>query len=733
MKAKNTIILIAIILGFALKAVSDNYADSLYQVIHSEKSDLERMHAMALLAGDILPSDMDSVYVLLDLSAALANLYDHPVERAAWLNIAGNYNWYAGNRDSAMVNYHIVYALDADDILNRRAAAAINLASLYQSAGEIDSARYFYDSAISIFTELGDEAGLAHANYSLGVFYNRRNNYELALRHIRSALEYREQEGDPFHLMHTYVLMGNIYLGLERADKALEYYKKTLELAEENPNHPMVSTLYNNFVSYYTNHAPDHDLARQYAEKGIQVAVETNRKDILFTLYSNLGILYTDKGMYEDAIEWFGKANEFEEVVTPELIAASRFNQGRLYRKLNQYQKARNFLQEAIDYATTSGSRKWLSYAHNQLFLIDSITGNHFQAIAHLQESVRQRDSIWQKERMDRINELEIIYETEKKEAENRLLRESNILKEQVIRNQKTLVILSISASLLLMLFLVSIWISRRRIQSQKMELELLHQNILDKQMEITAKNDLLNQKNRELEELVATKDKFFSIISHDLKGPFNSLLGFLNILAEDKGSLDDEKKNMIIRNLQQISKRTFEMLANLLEWASIQRKRIVSNPEQTFVRSLIQECLVVLNYNIEKKEHEVINEVDHLLAVMVDPRLLRSILINLINNAVKFTYRGGEISISAKMDDDPGLLKICVSDNGMGIPADKIDTLFDLGTGYRQAGTEKESGTGLGLITIKELVDLMGGRIEVTSKPDEGSTFCIILPAERA
>ena len=734
MKYKNFFIFTVLILGLTFKGGADKYADSLYQVIHSpKKSELKKMHAKTLLSAELIPLDMDSALVLLEQSSVLAHLDDYPVERAAWLAISGNFNWYNRDTDSAMVNYHIVYAMDEPGILDRRGASAINLAALYNRTVEADSAMYFYNSAISIFTELEDEGGLAHANYSLGIFYNRRNNYELALRHMLNALEYREKDANPFHLIHTYVTMGNVYLSLAKEEKVLEYYKKGLKLSEELPNHPMVSSIYNNLVSYYTNHVPDHELAKYYAERGIQIAIEANRTEILYSIYSNLGILYTDTGMYEEAIKWFEKANELEDLAEPVLKAASKFNQGRLYRKLNQYQNARRLLHEAIDYSNIAGSRKWLSYAHNQLFLIDSITGNHLQAIAHLQESVRQRDSIWQKERVDRINELEIIYEIDKKEAENRLLRESNILKEQVIRNQRTLVILSISSSLLLMLFLINIWISRRRIQNQKKELELLHQDILKKQQEITDKNGLLDQKNRELEELILTKDKFFSIISHDLKGPFNSLLGFLNILAEDENGLDDEKKNMIIKNLHQISKHTFEMLSNLLEWASIQRKRIENYPEQTFIRSLIQECLVVLNYNIEKKGHEVTNDVDHLLAVMVDPRLLQSVLINLINNAVKFTYRGGKITITAKMDKEKGLLKICVNDNGMGIPADKIDTLFDLGSGYRQTGTEKETGTGLGLVTTKELVDLMGGRIEVTSKTEQGSTFCVILPSQRA
>ncbi len=733
MTTKNILILTVLILGFTFKGGADNYADSLYQVIHSpKKSELEKMHAMTLLSAELIPMDMDSARVLLEQSSILAHLDDYPVERAAWLAISGNYNWYNRNTDSAMVNYHIVYAMDEPGILDRRGASAINLAALYNRKVETDSAMYFYNSAISIFTDLEDDGGLAHANYSLGIFYNRRNNYELALRHMLNALEYREKDANSFHLIHTYVTLGNVYLSLAKEEKVLEYYKKGLKLSEELPNHPMVSSIYNNLVSYYTNHVPDHELAKYYAERGIQIAIEANRTEILYSIYSNLGILYTDTGMYEEAIKWFEKANELEDLAEPELKAASKFNQGRLYNQLRQYQQARSLLHEAIDYSNIAGSRKWLSFAHNELFMIDSITGNYLQAISHLQESVRQRDSIWQKERMDRINELEIIYEIDKKESENRLLRESNILKEQVIRNQRTLVVLSISSTLLLMLFLVNLWISRRRIQNQKKELELLHQDILDKQKEIAQNNELLNQKNKDLERLNLTKDKFFSIISHDLRSPFNSLLGFLNILVEEGDNMDNEKKKLIIQNLQQNCARTYDLLTNLLEWSTIQRNRLENKPEQTFIRNLIQECLALLKYSIEKKEHEVVNEADHILAVMIDPRLIKSVLINLINNAVKFTCRGGKITIQATMVKEDKYLKISIADNGTGIPADKIGSLFELESDYRQKGTDKEAGTGLGLVTVKELVRLMGGSIEVASTIDMGSTFTIIVPAGR-
>ncbi len=718
---------------FALTAFSGNKRDSLRIAIETETDDIRRFHAMALLASEFMPANMDSVKVLLEAGSSLARADDHPKEKATWLNVSGNYNWYAGNIDSAIVNYHITYELESPDILNRKAAAATNLGSLYNMKGNNDSARFFNNKARELFIELDDQSGLAHVNRSLGIAYFRQNNYELALRHHLEAMEYQESVQDTFALIYTYDSMGNVLKNLNDKEQAEEYFIKAISFFQHFPKTPNIGSIYNNIATLYERYNNEYpDISIKYAKMGLETLEKFPNLQTEFSLNSNLGMFYYDKGDYDASHEWFEKAFTLDQQrVDPHLLTGQLYNYARLLVAENNFQDARKNLQKSIEIAQNVGAFSRQEAGYRELFRLDSLLGNYNAAIAHLQESNRFRDSIWQQDRADRISELRILHEIDQKDAENRMLRDANLLKEEVIKKQRHLLILGFSASALFVLLIILLWLSSKNISKKKEKIEAIHTQLLQKQSEIVNQNQLLDQKNQELEELNRTKDKLFSIISHDLKGPFNSLLGFLNILVEDSDQMDQAQRQEILKSLKYSSERTYDMLTNLLEWSTIQRGKMTNNPEQTFIRSLIDECVKMLDYDINKKQHEVVVDADHTLSANVDPQLLKSILINLVNNSVKFTHRGGLINIRSRRHTDNGSLSICISDNGIGIPAEHIASLFIIDSENQRPGTEREIGTGLGLITVKEIVNLMGGEITVESEPGSGSTFCITIPAD--
>lgn len=706
-------------------------ADSLRKAMVEGRTEIARMHAMTLLASDLMPADLDSARILLEKSSKLAEAHEHLAEQAAWLNISGNYNWYARNLDSAIVNYTRVYYTREPEINNRRSASAINLASLYGQRGMADSVIYYYQTARELFTEIGDERGLAHASYHIGVFYYRRDNYELGLRNMLESLAYREEVKDTFGLIHTHNVLGNIYSAMSDIPQSLHHYEKASYLSQYDPAHPATASIYNNLVSFSVNKLNDFDMAMHYADRALDVALKSNNRPVLFSVYYNISIMYIKRGMYDEAKQWISMAEEYEDDASLDMMAGSKNYQGRMYIGLNELDKARKLYLEALDYANIIGSKKWAMVAKHGLFTVDSLNGHYLGAIGHLQEAHRLFDTIFQKERTDRLAELQIIYETDKKEAENQMLREANELKEQIIQNQRRLVLLSISASLLFVLLVISLWISNRNIARKKHELELLHKKILEKQLEIERKNELLDTQNKELVELNNTRNKFFSIVSHDLKGPFNALLGFLNILIEDTGKLKEEEKKALLSKLYQTSKNTYSLLTNLLEWSSIQREKIINQPEETVIRSLANDCIKVLQLSARTKEQHIVNEIPDDVHLFADPKLLRSILINTINNAIKFTPHGGTIFVGIRDIGVSGGYELYIKDTGIGIAPEAIPQLFELGNSLQRPGTDMEQGTGLGLITVKELVSIMGGSISVESEPGKGSTFYIFIPKQ--
>lgn len=688
---------------------STNRTDSLLTVILEENiGETHRMHAKVLLAGELIPGNMDSARVLLEQSRDLAAAVEFPVERSAWLNLAGNYNWYTDNIDSAIVNYSKTYRIQYPEITDRRAAAAVNLASLYNRKGEADSARYYFDNAGELFDLVGDYAGKAHVNFSQGIFYSQRDNYEMALRNLLAALSFQEEEKDTFVLVYIHNALGNVYSSMQNNDKALSHYLTGIGLAENLGDHPTLASLYNNITALYITGLNDYDKAIEYGEKAIQISTEKGHITNLHNLYHNMGILHHNEGRYTESLEWHEKARELEgQIVEAENIAGGHTNMAKTYIRLGQLDQAGELLYGVLNIAGSVEANKWLQLANQELFRLDSIRGDYLAAIGHLQESLRYRDTIWQRERSNRIAELEIIYETDRREAENTMLKEANQLKEQVIANQRRFVFLSLSATVVFVTLMIIVIISRRNIKRNNRELRDLHTR---------------------LTEVNNTKDKLFSIISHDLRGPYSALLGLLELLSESFDSMEDGIKRQMISDIQRAGQKTYNLTENLLKWSKLQRGMIVNNAETVDVHDTIEETLTLLRFNLESKNHTVVNKTKpgEFLA-WVSPNLLTSILINLFNNAIKFTGKGGQITVYADHEGD--MLKICVQDNGMGIPPGNIDTIFEIDSTYRREGTDNEGGTGLGLITVKEFVNLIGGRISVDSREGHGSSFCFTLP----
>jgi PAS domain S-box-containing protein len=229
------------------------------------------------------------------------------------------------------------------------------------------------------------------------------------------------------------------------------------------------------------------------------------------------------------------------------------------------------------------------------------------------------------------------------------------------------------------------------------------------------------------LRDLNKTKDKFFSIIAHDLKSPFNAIIGFSDLLKEQVKQNDYEGIEEFAGIIQNSATRAMELLENLLEWSRLQTGRMRFNPEYIDLAAQIQETANLLRDAAQQKGIGIAMDVPEHLYLMVDPLMLSSILRNLLTNAIKFTKVCGRIVIEARQLHSEVL--VVVKDNGVGISKEMIRKLFRLDETFSTVGTNKEKGTGLGLKIVKEFIEKHGGHLSVESTPGEGSTFSFTLP----
>lgn len=234
------------------------------------------------------------------------------------------------------------------------------------------------------------------------------------------------------------------------------------------------------------------------------------------------------------------------------------------------------------------------------------------------------------------------------------------------------------------------------------------------------------------LKKLNLSKDRLFSLISHDLRSPFNSLLGFSEILATEYDTLSREEIKEYLNYIYDTSKNLYGMTNNLLQFSRFQMGRIDFNPAALDIKAMLNHSLKLLRGNTIKKQINVISSVSEGIKVKADEDMLNSILQNLISNAVKFTPKGGDIYISANKltgSNKTNMIQIVIRDTGVGLNNELIRQLFKDHV-QSTPGTEKEYGSGLGLLLVKEFVEKNGGEITVKSKLNEGSTFSFTLPS---
>ncbi len=352
---------------------------------------------------------------------------------------------------------------------------------------------------------------------------------------------------------------------------------------------------------------------------------------------------------------------------------------------------------------------------------------NHIVLLQEQNEILRVNFSFQSEEKVKRADELtianiELEYQNKEKEKREDELIIANI--ELTFQNKE-------KAKRAAELLISKIKFAQQSNEKEKLEEELIIANLaLALQSELIIAKEKAEENEIQLRELNETKDKLFSIIAHDLRSPFNSILGFSDLLINIVNSQDTEKTKKYSSLIYLTARNTLILLDNLLDWGKSQTGKINFNPEKLILSSIIQNVVETSRSNAIIKNISLnIIPLDD-IAVCADQNMLKTVLRNLISNAIKFTNLNGEININSIQNQD--FCEINISDNGVGMNQEKCNRLFNLNTNITTIGTANEKGSGLGLILCKEFVEKLGGNIWVESKEGKGSNFKFTLPLSK-
>ncbi len=638
---------------------------------------------------------------------------------------------------------------DPNAELSVRTKATIDLASIYHYQ-DPDSAENMLKSALSSAELHKDSVNIASAYYTYSQISSTKGNFKEAMKYDLLLLDIGTKMNSNKIRSDALNNLGEDYFDQGAYGMAYDHYQRSRKKAiEANDSLLMAITTYN--VGKVLGAQGQLDRARFYLDRSKEIStriddvdgiVYCNLKlaeiemksgdiekalDILINaestiesdniqalkgeVYSLFAVAYERKKQYSSALAYYDKLGEVNNNVGNYLgVGQSYLGKGSVWMELGDFTRSRSFLEQAVDIAREKNNKELLRDAFLELAVLNEIQGNYRAALDLQKKYYDLNDSLNSEQRNEQFANMQIMHETAQKDAEIRLMKEreqqqQSLLDGEEFKNNILVVILALGAVILFNLYRSSV----KRKKTNK--ILLAHQKEIE-------------DKSKEMEGLLSMKDKFLSIISHDLRSPINSLLGTIDML--NRGHLTEKESKDLMGSLKNRLNNTRKLLDNLLDWTLIQMDEIHIKMKSLDLYDIAQENVEFFHETNEK--HIVFfNKVKKNTMVMADHNMLELILRNLIVNSIKFTQEGGFIEIDTEQGSD-NMLVICISDNGIGMTEEQAEKLFDTTALFSTPGTANEQGTGLGLKLCKEFVDRMGGTIWVESAKDEGSVFKFTL-----
>lgn len=586
---------------------------------------------------------------------------------------------------------------------------------------DTDSGLIYANKALELAKEIDWKIGIAKARNSLATNYWAKNKLPEAMENYIEMLNISEQINYQRGISVGLSNLAMIYSDLEQYDKALVYYHKAVKMEKELNNQSSLARNYGNIGIVYQR-CGNNDSALYYHLKSLEIHEKLDVKMPISINYLNIGSIYIEDSVYAKAYDYNIKAFDMaKKLENKRVMALSLANLGNVYLLIyynfpkieeiddfafssreRNLEKAIEFLERSREFLIDINDKKNLKDINN--FLMDAHLVKHdFDKASQYREAFESlRDSLMSEKAHARIAQLDAKRELELKDKQLKI-KELQIQSKNV---QITIIIIA-----LVLLAIISIIFLRLNNQKRKINAKLVEQS-------------------RIISEQNATKDKFFSIIAHDLRNPVSTISQSIDVLNDEFYNLDNQELKEYIADLQKSSKNLYALVEDLLTWSRSQRGIIHANKETYQAKDIVERAISQIESQAAKKNIKIANKVPESKKVHIDAALTITILRNILSNAIKFSDFNSSVEVSlGKCENGKDSFKI--KDHGIGMDQKAIDSLFKIDNAHSGIGTAGEKGTGLGLIVCKEFADKQDGAIEVQSEPEKGSTFTFVFPAE--
>jgi len=545
-----------------------------------------------------------------------------------------------------------------------------------------DSALVFLQQALEIAEKEKDETWKASAFLSMANAYTNKNWNNTALTYMMQALHHFEEINSGY-LPYIYCNMGVLYRNINLIETAIEFGKKAIDLDHENPYY--LSEL---GISYIYQH--QYEEGNHYLEEALRHSIVNNfiyLSGYIYTYLGNNALLTFDLDKAEmyarKALEIFqGSANISNYCANYILLGKVELSRG-------HFDKSEDYIKEALKIASDADDLSLTKFCYIILSELSVVQHKFRENIQYRSKWEAIENIMETKTAVIAAAEMSAKYETAKKELE--IERQQQVIASQKV--QRSLLVAGIAISIV---FLALLWHMLR----------------------------LRTRRNRALADLNATKDKFFSIISHDLRNPAVTQRDAIQMLLDNASLWDADTMQAYFRGLLKSADGQVDLLYNLLNWAQVQTGQTPYQPTPfDLVAELRKSDVALLRNMAERKNISLIVDMPNDVLVTGDVNMLLTVVRNLLTNAIKFTAAGGQITLSVAPDAD-GKCVVSISDTGAGMSEEQIHNLFRIDRQRSRRGTAGETGAGLGLIICRELLEKHGSTLHVESKEGKGSRF---------
>ena len=568
------------------------------------------------------------------------------------------------------------------------------LGVVYGNLGISDSSFYFFKKAKEVSFRENDSVQMGYSLNNLGEYYFRSGLVSIALENIYASYRIFEALNHPRGIAYTLNDLGELYTASGDYQKALKYLQRAekirLEISDKSG---YAKTL----INIATVHEKQNmfDTAKAIFEKAFKVSAEANFIKGKSEIDAGRATIYFKEGKYYEALERRKQSLKLDLQIRSKRGEIINYNEiGLIYFKLGDIDTASRYFYKALDESEKSGYRELLLTAYSNLITLAINKKDYFLAYQLQKKYSDLKKKIYNEETLHTLEDIQTIYELESKNNEFLLLKKSSELEHTT---NKYLM-------LVLLLVLIVVVISFYKYRSWK-------------------------KLSNELKELNKSKDKFFSIIAHDLKSPFHGLLAFSKILVDDYEKLSENERKEIIINLNKITESSYKLIDNLLEWSRIQTKRIEFVPEVFNVKDALNSTLKLASEIAKNKSIVIETDIDNVTQIYADKNMFLTIIRNLLSNAVKFSHLNSKVTLDAIAKTK--FVEFSIQDNGVGIDEEQLKVIFDIEHSGSTSGTLNEKGTGLGLLLCKEMVEIHKCKIWIESKKNIGSTFYFTMPID--